>query len=196
MTAPPAVRPAPDDDVWGRAGELFAEWLDGRPAAVEDLVRLLTPVLWQVARGCRLPADDAADVVQHAWVALVRSAVSIAEPRAVGAWLVTTVRREALRRVATGGRTVGAGDDVLDRLADPAPPPEDVVVAGAEAHRLWQAVRTLGARCQELLRVVAFDRRPDYAALSERLGMPVGSIGPTRGRCLARLRAALGEVPA
>ncbi|SSC22723.1 RNA polymerase sigma factor, sigma-70 family [Klenkia terrae] len=196
MTAPRAVRPPAGDDVWDRAAELFTAWYDGRPTAMDELVRTLTPVLWQVARGCRLPAEDAADVVQHAWLALVGHAGSIQDPRSVGAWLVTTVRRESIRRTAAGGRTVGAEDAVLDRWADPAPPAEDVALAGVETRRLWQAVRTLSARCQELLRVVAFDRRPDYALLSARLGMPVGSIGPTRGRCLAKLRTALGEVPA
>jgi DNA-directed RNA polymerase specialized sigma24 family protein len=56
---------------------------------------------------------------------------------------------------------------------------------------LWAAIRQLSPRCQELLRIVAFAPRPDYAAVAAGLGMPIGSIGPTRGRCLAKLRALL-----
>ena len=59
----------------------------------------------------------------------------------------------------------------------------------------WAALRTLPARCQELLRIVAFVPRPDYQAVSAELGMPVGSIGPTRGRCLDKIRALLGDEP-
>jgi DNA-directed RNA polymerase specialized sigma24 family protein len=61
-----------------------------------------------------------------------------------------------------------------------------------QRHVLWAAVSRLSARCQELLRIVAFAPRPDYAAVAAELGLPVGSIGPTRGRCLAKLRALLG----
>ncbi len=60
---------------------------------------------------------------------------------------------------------------------------------------LWPAIGQLSARCQELLRIVAFAPRPDYAAVAAALGMPVGSIGPTRGRCLAKLRALLASDP-
>lgn len=62
--------------------------------------------------------------------------------------------------------------------------------------RLWSAVRRLAERCQRLLRVIAFEDRPDYARIAADLGMPVGSIGPTRNRCLAKLRALLDAPPA
>ena len=60
---------------------------------------------------------------------------------------------------------------------------------------LWTHVQDLSERCRRLLAVIAFADRPDYAAIAEALGMPVGSIGPTRGRCLAKLRAALEADP-
>ena len=186
----------PQDDIWERAATAFGAWYDGRPDAMAELVRARTPEPWQVARASRLSADDAAEVVQTVWLALVRSAGSIADPRAVPAWLITTVRRDAIRRSRDATRVVPIDDEVLDALVPTAPPAEDVVVDRDEHRRLWSAVRTLTARCQELLRVVAFERRPDYHAIAERLDMRVGSIGPTRARCLDKLRAALVGSPA
>jgi RNA polymerase sigma factor (sigma-70 family) len=190
MSAPRgAAVPQAGDGLWDRAARAFASWYDGAPDAIEELVRLMTPVLWQVARASRIDADDAADAVQATWLALVRRADSIADPAAVAAWLLTTVRREAIRR-ARAARPAG-DDEELTALPAPDPQPDSVVVERDEHRRLWAAVATLTERCRELLRVVAFEQRPDYAALSARLGMPVGSIGPTRGRCLEKLRTAL-----
>jgi RNA polymerase sigma factor (sigma-70 family) len=183
-----AAVPQAGNGLWDRAARAFAAWYDGAPDAIDELVRLMTPVLWQVARASRIDAEDAADAVQATWLALVRRADSIADPAAVSAWLLTTVRREAVRR-ARSARPVG--EDDLAALSAPDPQPDVVVIERDEQRRLWAAVATLTERCRELLRVVAFEQRPDYAALSARLGMPVGSIGPTRGRCLEKLRAAL-----
>jgi len=69
------------------------------------------------------------------------------------------------------------------------------MLASATQQVLWRNVAKLPERCQQLLRVVAFAERPDYGALSVALGMPVGSIGPTRGRCLAKLRTMLSADP-
>ena len=70
---------------------------------------------------------------------------------------------------------------------------EESAVRNQTAGRLWRAVAQLNDRCQRLLRVVAFEERPDYAGLAADLQMPVGSIGPTRQRCLGKLRALLGN---
>jgi DNA-directed RNA polymerase specialized sigma24 family protein len=74
---------------------------------------------------------------------------------------------------------------------DTQPLPEDRVLLAERQRAVWQAVQRLPQRCQELLRVVAFSHRPDYDAVATALGMPRGSIGPTRGRCLAKLRTLL-----
>ena len=76
------------------------------------------------------------------------------------------------------------------------PTPEDVAESDDLNRRLWTHVRALSPRCQTLLRVIAYSSRPDYATISAALGMPVGSIGPTRGRCLSTLRRALANDPA
>jgi RNA polymerase sigma factor (sigma-70 family) len=196
MSAPRGVSiPQAGDGLWDRAARAFSAWYDGRPEAMDELVTLLTPVLWQIARASRLDAEDAADAVQAAWLALVRRAHTISDPAAVAAWLITTVRREALRR-ARATRDVVLPDGMLEAAPAAGPGPDEQVVAHDEHRRLWAAVRTLTERCQELLRVVAFEEHPDYARISARLGMPVGSIGPTRARCLDKLRIALSAGPA
>ena len=73
--------------------------------------------------------------------------------------------------------------------------PESAALASAEGRVLWRHIETLSERCRSLLRVVAFSDRPDYASVAQALGMPVGSIGPTRGRCLAKLRLLLDADP-
>ena len=108
-------------------------------------------------------------------------------------WLLVTVRRDAARTAAAARSSVDDPDLVLASSPDPAPGPATPVIDEDRARRLWAAVGRLSERCQRLLRVVAFSERPDYASLSSDLGMPVGSIGPTRGRCLKKLREHLGQ---
>lgn len=178
-----------------RAATLFRAYRDGDESRMAELVGLLTPILWHTARAQRLDRETAEDVVQSAWLSLVRSSAAIADPQAVLGWLITTVRRESWRVAKRDGRvepTEFFDDDVV---APPADLPEERVLADDSASRLWQHMARLPQRCQELLRVIAFADRPDYAAVAKALGMPVGSIGPTRGRCLAKLRAQLTEDP-
>ena len=92
-----AADPPAGNDRWERAAVLFGRWRDGDAGAMDDLVRLITPVLWQVARAYGLDRDLAEDVVQTTWLTLVRRHTSIAKSRAVVGWLTTCARREAWR---------------------------------------------------------------------------------------------------
>jgi RNA polymerase sigma factor (sigma-70 family) len=177
--------------VWATAGGCFTRWADGDPGALDDLVRVMTPVLWHVVRAYRLPQDMAEDVIQTTWLALVRRRDAIEDALAVGGWLTTTARREAWRVRSTTARATPVEDDELAPRLPMARSAETAVVESDERRRLWTAVDGLPERCRRLLRVVAFENRPDYARLAVDLDMPVGSIGPTRGRCLAKLRVAL-----
>ena len=96
---------------------------------------------------------------------------------------------------AAGRRQVPADQELFAALPDQGPGSEEQVIVDEQRRALWAAIGQLSARCQELLRIVAFAPRPDYATVAAALGMPVGSIGPTRGRCLAKLRALLGREP-
>jgi RNA polymerase sigma factor (sigma-70 family) len=179
-----------------RAGALFEQFRDGNEARMADLVTLLTPILWHTARAQRLDAHSAEDVVQSAWLALVRNAETISSPIAVLHWMIVTVRREAWRTAARSSRVGVVETEGLNMLVNEDEAPDEITVRTAEAAALWRHIRGLSERCQQLLRVIAFADRPDYSAVADALGMPVGSIGPTRGRCLAKLRALLTTDPA
>ncbi len=186
-----------EESLAARAGRLFAEYRSGDEAKMADLVRVLTPILWHTARAARLDHATAEDVVQTVWMALVRKADTITEPLAVLQWMVVSTKREAWR-VSRAQTRVRPEDFEVSHAyeADSRPSVEDEVLRGSGDTVLWRHVANLPERCQALLRVIAFADRPDYAELAKALGMPQGSIGPTRGRCLAKLRIALSQDPA
>jgi RNA polymerase sigma factor (sigma-70 family) len=164
---------------------------------MREVVAQLNPLLWRVARAQGLATEEAADVVQTSWLELVRRLHEIRSPQALTAWLITATRREAwrVREQARRHTTAPGAADVLDAIPDPGPRPGDQLLTDERDRALWRAFRLLPDRCRELLRIVAQVSRPDYTVVAEALGMPVGSIGPTRGRCLAKLRALLAADP-
>jgi RNA polymerase sigma factor (sigma-70 family) len=174
-----------------RAGEVFARYRDGDSEAMAELVAMLTPILWHAVRAQRLDAESAEDVLQNTWFALVRKAGTIADPAAVLQWLLVAARREAWRLGRLQAKQVPSefGEDAIKLSSGDLP--ENVVLREVEQEVLWSHIASLPERCRALLRVIAFADRPDYAQLAHSLGMPMGSIGPTRGRCLARLRRQL-----
>jgi len=187
--------PARPCSLAARAGQLFAEYRDGDQAKMGDLVRILTPILWHTARSSRLDAATAEDVLQTIWLALVRKSHTITEPLAVLQWLVVSTKREAWRAAKDQVRYKTENLESTPAAASDTSSIEDTVLRDETDGRLWRHIATLPERCQTLLRVIAFADRPDYAELAKALGMPQGSIGPTRGRCLAKLRIALAQDP-
>ncbi|MCU1658909.1 MAG: putative polymerase subfamily sigma factor [Pseudonocardiales bacterium] len=178
-----------------RAASLFSAYRAGDEAKMGELVTLLSPILWHTVRAQRLDRESAEDVLQTAWLALVRSADSISDPQAVLQWLIVSARREAWRVVKREDR-VEPKDFEADEFVSPTRDlPEEMVLRNDGDSRLWQHISELPERCRALLRVIAFADRPDYAEVARSLGMPVGSIGPTRGRCLAKLRMQLANDP-
>jgi RNA polymerase sigma factor (sigma-70 family) len=179
--------------VWAEAADDFRRWRSGEAGGLDDLVLRLSPVLWHVVRAHGLDTERAQDVVQTTWLTFVRRHESITEPQAVAAWLTTTARREAWRVAKAASRHAPVADEILETALPHQPSAESKAVAEDENARLWGCVSKLSERCQRLMRIVAFDDRPDYRGLAEDLQMPVGSIGPTRGRCLAKLKSLLAE---
>lgn len=167
---------------------------DGDQAAWDGLVERYTNLMWSVARGYRLERADAADAVQVAWLRLVEHLPRLRDPERVGSWLATTVRRECLQTLESRKRRGQPVDDeVLTRLPDDAAPVDARLLADERATELWRAFDRMQPRCQTLLRVLMSDPPPSYHDVSGALDMPVGSIGPTRARCLDRLRVLLDE---
>jgi len=185
------VRRHPGAAVADLAADRFRAYRAGDEGALESLVQTLTPLLWHTVRAYGLDTATAEDVVQNTWLTLVRKADTVTEPQAVLRWLTVTARRDAWRAARATHRVDLTEDVTTLDVRTPAASPEEQVVRTADERALWFAVGKLNERCQRLLRIIAFHDRPDYTALSQELGMPVGSIGPTRGRCLDKLRAEL-----
>ena len=187
--AAPVRRRADAGDLVVRAGTAFEDYRQGVPGAIDTLVRLVSPLLWHTARQCGLTAAEAEDVVQQTFLSLVRSKDSISDPLAVVRWLTVSLRRLAWRERANSAKR--SNEEPTDDDLPRAPSAEHMAVLTDQQRRLWESVGELSERCRRLLAVIAFAPRPDYATIAVDLGIPVGSIGPTRGRCLAKLRARL-----
>jgi RNA polymerase sigma factor (sigma-70 family) len=180
--------------LYDAATDAFRRWRAGEESALDELVRIMSPVLWHVVRATGLDREAAEDVVQNTWLTLVGSAHSVRDPQAITRWLCTTARREAWRVSKASTRLRPVEDEVIDARMPAQGSPEAEVVTNDEKALLWQALGRLPERCQKLLRIVAWEPRPDYSSVAEGLQMPVGSIGPTRRRCLDKLRVELGGV--
>ena len=173
--------------------ERLAEYLEraqaGEAGAVDAIVRELNPLLWHVARSQGVPSSDVSDVVQNTWLELVARLDEIRSPQALTSWLVVTTKREAWR--TNRKRQTTEPSDTLVDIVDEAPELGTDLITDERDRVLWRTFQQLSQRCRQLLRIVAMVDRPDYAVVGDALGMPHGSIGPTRGRCLAKLRALL-----
>jgi len=178
-----------------RMADLLSAARAGSEDALGQIVNELSPLLWQVARSAGLSQGDAEDVLQTVWMRLITHLDGIHDAGALTGWLVTTTKREAWRVRAAGRKQLPADQDVFADLPDKGPGSEEQVIVEDQRRELWATIGMLSRRCQELLRILAFAPRPDYATVAAALGMRVGSIGPTRGRCLAKLRALLADGP-
>jgi RNA polymerase sigma factor (sigma-70 family) len=160
---------------------------DGDGAAWRSLVERFAAHIRTIARTHRLSAHDADDVAQTTWLRLLENIAGMRQPAAVAGWLTTTARREALSTIKSSGRERPAGDALL---ADEASDPVDAgrLTAGERRAAVEQAITALPPRDRALLDLLFADAAPSYTRISATLGMPVGSIGPTRQRCIARLR--------
>ncbi|MBP2475938.1 RNA polymerase sigma factor (sigma-70 family) [Crossiella equi] len=159
-----------------------------------ELVDRYAGLVWAVARSHSLTGHEAADVSQTTWLRLAEHHHRLHRPERVQAWLVTTARRESLRVLASRRRERATDHTDLARMRrgvdrDTA----DLVVDADAATRLWRAFAQLPLRCRQLLWIAAYAPDLRYAEVAGLLDMAVGSIGPTRGRCLAALRRRLGS---
>jgi RNA polymerase sigma factor (sigma-70 family) len=167
----------------------------GDEAAWNELVERFQGLVWATARSFRLSRADAADVAQTTWLRLVENLDRIRDPERLGAWLATTARREALRHLRLHGRELST--DEAELFESPVDDPLEVALLTEERdNALWRAFAQLSERCQSLLRLLVAEDEPSYEAIGAALDMPIGAIGPTRMRCLDKLRAFVGADPA
>jgi RNA polymerase sigma factor (sigma-70 family) len=159
----------------------------GDPRAWDEIVTRFGGTIRGITRGFRLSAADADDVAQATWLRLLRSIDRIEDPAALKAWLVTTARRESLRSLQGKTRELPTEQPILDDHADPSVLDEHLTEA-ERRHALREAMTELPAKARALLETLLNGPDCSYEELSTKLGIPIGSIGPTRGRSLARLR--------
>lgn len=172
--------------------DLFLRVQDGDQAAWDDLVERFSSLLWSIARGHRLDTATSGDVVQTVWLKLVENLDRIRDPAALPGWLSVTTRRECLRVLRHTQRARPTDTDDLVLVAADDDPVDTGILVDERDQWLWDAFERLGQRCRQLLRVLMADPAPSYDEVSVALDMPIGSIGPTRGRCLAKLRGLVG----
>jgi RNA polymerase sigma factor (sigma-70 family) len=167
---------------------LVAAAAAGHEWAWEGLFRRFDPVLRRVARGFRIPPHQVDDVLQATWLRVFRHIHRLDNPAAVGGWIVTTARRESLRALQRVTLEVPTDEPLGDVVADP-DSQEDPDAADEDRSTAFKlALDSLPPRERAVLEMLARDPAPSYDEVASALGMPVGSIGPTRGRAVARLR--------
>lgn len=169
--------------------ELLRRCVSGDAAAWDLLVSRYKALVYGVALDTGLAPDDACDVFQEVWIELHRSAGRIEKPSALPRWLMVATRRICYKVAARRRRMVPG---ISANWVDPGSLPDDAVAAAHARLRLEAALDEVGGKCAQLLRNLFF-RQPElsYEQIAEAMGWKIGSIGPIRSRCLARLRAVL-----
>lgn len=149
-------------------------------------------MVWSVARGLRLDEATAKDVSQTVWLKLIENVDSIRDPQRLPGWLATTCRREALRVAKERGRHVLTEFEY--DVEDQSPPLDEMLVEDEERRSIVAAFKTLDDVCRQLLTLMTIEPALTYEEISEATGRPIGSLGPTRGRCLEKLKAAISRI--
>lgn len=181
--------PGPACDNAGIA-DLVTQARDGDKLAWDALVERYAPLIWSICSKYRLGRTDADDVAQSVWLRLVDQVDKIREPAALPGWLATTTRRECGRLVrAAHGPHAALYPLDAETIPDTQAEAAEQDLLGAERHAaLRQAFADLPPDGQQLIAMLTADPPVPYAQISARLGIPIGSIGPTRRRCLDRMR--------
>lgn len=178
--------------------QLAARCAQGEAAAWRVLVQRYQRLVYAVARRGGLDEHGAADVFQTVFMRLLEALPRIKQPDRLQAWIVTTAKREVFLLIKRGRRTESMtgtpdaqGESNEWDVADEAPLPEEMLGELQQLHALRLGLDRLDKRCRDLLELLFVDDedRLPYEEISARLGMPAGSIGPTRSRCLGKLRA-------
>ncbi len=164
----------------------------GDRQAWERLVDQYARLIWSITADFKLAESDASDVAQTTWLRLLEHIDRIEYPDRVGSWLAATARNECLRNLAARKRVVLAPDEeVLSGVVAAGPEVDERILADERDQVVRDALSNLPRRWQRLLELLMADPPTPYSDISDELGLPMGSIGPTRGRCLAQLRVLL-----
>lgn len=190
------IRPRRDLDAGASSDRgLIRGCREGDVAAWQGLLDRYERLVFSIPRRYGLSREDAADITQLTFTILVQSIDTLPEDSNLGAWLATVARRHTWRLVDRNRRAdTGELGDIGGGKALLVPDDIEDVERWELAEWLERGLSLVGGKCRDLLQALYLDeRQPSYAEVSERLGVPLGSIGPTRIRCLKRLRQVLGE---
>ncbi|MCW5943898.1 MAG: RNA polymerase sigma factor [Fimbriimonadaceae bacterium] len=177
----------------GDLQRLLARCRRGDSRAWSELIERFRSLVYSIPRRMGMGEDDAGDVFQATFVALYRSLHAIEDGQALPKWVATTAARESYRVRRLSGRYVTVDDDAraLDEvLQDDEERADETAIRASEADWVRQGVRGLGAQCRDLLTALYVEGLA-YQEVVTALGIPIGSIGPTRARCLEKLRRTL-----
>jgi RNA polymerase sigma factor (sigma-70 family) len=170
---------------------LIERAIAGDERAWAAIVDRFAPLLWSICRRFGFSAHEVDDVAQAVWLRLLDHLSTLRTPEALPGWLATTTRRECLRYAQAASGRLARQAPLTEALSNSAPDEADEVLLQAERRdALRAAFGVLGERCRHLLVLLLRDPPPPYSEISAELGVPVGSIGPTRARCLDNLRRA------
>jgi RNA polymerase sigma factor (sigma-70 family) len=171
---------------------LVAAAAEGEAQAWRELIDRYAVLIRCVCRSHRMCDADADDVAQLTWLRAVEHIGRLRDPDRFGAWVGTTARRECLRILQGRKRVVPTADEVRTPLFAAHVDDDEIAQAAERRTAVRAALGTLPPKQRTLLRLLHSEREPSYDKISAQLGMPIGSIGPTRGRALERLRK---EIP-
>jgi len=162
----------------------------GDQEAWRELVARYSPLLVSVIRRFGLSRAETEDVAQTVWLRMVEHLGALREPHALPKWLITTGRREAMRHLASGRRDWphDPQQDTWPSVPSDDEGPDEALVRAERHEALLAGLAELPGRQRELLIMLMVDPPLSYTSISERTGIPVGSIGPTRARAITRLR--------
>lgn len=164
--------------------ELVQACLNGAPGAWNVLVDRYSRLVYSIPRRYRLSEADADDVFQSVFTHLFQQLSTLRDQSRLASWLMTTAHRESWRVSRRAARSVNL-DDVISNLAEP---DAELCQMLERQHLVRQGLSELGGRCEKLLTALFFDpEHPDYETIAARLGVTVGSIGPSRARCFEKL---------
>ncbi|HKR52072.1 MAG TPA: sigma-70 family RNA polymerase sigma factor, partial [Pseudonocardiaceae bacterium] len=165
----------------------------GDQSAWKEIVLRYGSTVSATVRSFRLQEADALDAIQMTWLRLMTHQHRVQDPETLGGWLATTARRECLSILRQSKRTEYRDASTFDVIADPSADPEQGFLAAETALTLRSLIAELPLRGRTLLQALFGDSRRPYAEIARTMGIPVGSMGPTRARALRQLRRMLDE---
>ena len=179
--------------------QLVAACRKGEPEAWDEVLERYGRLIWSVARRLGAREDEAEEVFQRTWIAVVEGIHQLKKADRLASWIAGTARHQTLQLITEQARQRRAASLDEQAMANNEPIAHDDAEAALarvqEAATLYDALDRLELRCRELLEMLFFeDPAPDYREISRRTGLAMGSIGPIRARCLKRLKQQYGKV--